>query len=71
MNKHAQAAIDESGNAVPDSTSSNNAGKKADKADSADKEQLYLKLKKEAEIRMQLDEFAREFALARAERATR
>lgn len=34
----------------------------------SDRELLYRKLQKEAEIRMKLDEFARELALAKAER---
>lgn len=38
------------------------------KEDLSDRDQLYLKLKKEAEIRMQLDEFARELSQARHQR---
>lgn len=62
MNKNAQAVIDNA--ALEDNSAS-------DKSNKSDKEKLYLKLKKEAEIRMKLDEFAREMALAKAERASR
>lgn len=36
--------------------------------DMSDRDQLYLKLKKEAEIRMKLDEFARELSQVKLKR---
>ena len=47
MNKIAPAVVDKSVNKIV-------------QEDLSDRDKLYLKLKKEAEIRMKLDEFARE-----------
>ena len=55
MNKTAQAIVEES-------------VKEKIQVESSDHDQLYLKLQKEAEIRMQLDEFARELSQARQKR---
>lgn len=56
MSKNAQAALNQQ----------NNKQNKPRKL--TDKEALYLKLEMEADIRMRLDEFAREMALAKADR---
>lgn len=55
MNKTAQAIIEES-------------VKEKIQEESSGHDPLYLKLQKEAEIRMQLDEFARELSQARQKR---
>ena len=39
------------------------------KKDISDRDQLYMKLQKEAEIRMKLDEFAREMSQAKLKRS--
>ena len=56
MNKIAPAVVDQPGN-------------EAIQEDLSDRDQLYLKLKKEAEIRMKLDEFARELSQVKLKRS--
>lgn len=55
MNKIAPAVVDKSVNETL-------------QEDLSDRDQLYLKLKKEAEIRMKLDEFARELSQVKLKR---
>ena len=56
MNKIAPAVVDKPVN-------------KAIQEDLSDRDQLYLKLQKEAEIRMKLDEFARELSQVKLKRS--
>lgn len=56
MNKIAPAVVDKSVNETV-------------QEDLSDRDQLYLKLKKEAEIRMKLDDFARELSQVKLKRS--